>query len=261
MADKIYKESDDFRDTSTESSDGIIQNYPIKEWEVNFNQYTYDKLPKNMYSKSLKPFAMALIASRNSGKTAMFRYLFKNYLKGHFEIIIIFSNTIDSGQYDFLDTDLKYHSYDPEVLRELAETQREYKQKHGKYFNTLIIFDDCIHGVKEEPEIENVFLMGRHSATSICFISQSPTLLKTTWRQNITLLMVLRIKGLGKEYIINNFLLDLIDDDEYKNESPKKYLSKLIKSVTDIPYTALVIDYELLNREFFDCVKYFKAPL
>lgn len=254
--------SDSEYEDDIETTISSADEYPIGTWIPSIEQYTYKNLPVNYYSKSLKPFAMAIIASRNQGKSALFKFLYKKLLNGKFSMVIIFSNTMLSGQYNYINTKLKYTKYSSEVLENLQLTQDNYYRKHHKYFNTLVIFDDCISAnIKNDQSLENIFLMGRHRATSIAFLAQAPTLLRSTWRQNITHLFILRIKGLGKEYIIDNFLLDLVDDDDIADEKPNKFLKKLMKQVFAEKYRALVVEFEKESSAFYNCVSEFKGSV
>lgn len=253
-------DKDSLSDISS-SSAGCSDLPKLDYWEPNFPSYNHNDKPPAIYNRSIKPFAMMIISSRNQGKSVMLRHLYEEHFEGRFDLVIVFSNTLGNGWYDeFLQCKTKYNQYDEDVLINLLNIQQEHKAEYGKYLNVLTIFDDCVsEEIKNSEPLQNLFLMGRHMAISIVFITQSPTLAKTVWRQNTTHLIVLRCKGKGKEHIINGFLLDLVDEEDCGSMKPDAFLRKLLKSVFDERYTALVVDYDKEGNSLRDCMKLYRA--
>lgn len=214
-----------------------------------------------MYNRSLKPFSFIICSSRNQGKSVLLRDLYERHWEGNFHLVLVFSNTLGTNWYDsFIPASTKYHQYDEDILINLFKLQQEHKEKTGKYLNVLAIFDDCIsEELKHSEVLQNIFILGRHLGISICFITQSPTLVKSTWRQNTTHLAILRLKGLGKEHIINNFLLDLIEEEDTDGSKPATYASKLLRKTFEERYRALIVEYDNEGNSLRDVVSWYKA--
>jgi len=207
---------------------------------------------------------MVICASRNQGKSYMIRYLYETYFEKKFDSVIIFSKTLGSGFYDqFIKSKTKYSNFSPEVLKKLFLLQEENKKKRGFYMSILLIFDDCLGlNIMYNQELQDVFTLGRHLGLSIVFASQNPTCISQTCRQNTTHLVLLRCKGRGLENIINNFLLDLIDEDELPTNCKRVdvYLRNVIKKVFSTRYRALIIEYEKEGVSFEELGRKFLVP-
>jgi len=272
---------DDRSDTSSESnisratsraSVPVVRdlgNY-LDEWDpsVGFPKYTAANRPSYIQSGSLMPFAALVIASRNNGKSHLARYLLKKYLLKKFDIVIIFSNTIATGAYDFINTSLKYSDYSADALERASCLIEETKKTEGMYPNTLVIFDDCSsQKVKDCEVIAKIFVQGRHSGMSIMFITQSPTYAQPKWRQNTTHLFLLRTKGEVMKTLKTNFIADIIGeddipgaDDDTNERGINKFVTKLLRDIFKTPHKALVIEYEKSGNEFKSAAKTFIAP-
>lgn len=236
----------------------INESVNLKQWAPDFPLFDYKNRPKGIQPKAIKPFSLIICASRNSGKSVLFRCLYEQHFEGQFDIVILFSNTLGNGFYDeFIPNKTKFHHFDEGVLTNLLEIQEKQKKTSGFYLNTLVIFDDCIgDDVKNSEVIQDLFVLGRHKAISIVFITQTPTFCKTSWRVNTTHLIVLRIKGSGLDHIIDSFLSDLIEEDDITIPGMKadKYLRYLIKQTFSEKFRALVIDYNLEGSKLTECM-------
>ena len=246
----------------SENSDD--NNNDLHIWEPHFDNYKYNEKPPSLRLRSIKPFAMLICSSRNQGKTVMLRHLYEKQFEARFDLVILFSQTIGNGFYEqFMGEHKKtfYDEFDENVLININNIQEKVRKEKGFYLNILVIFDDCVsESIKHNEEIQNLFTRGRHKGISICFITQSPTLVKSTWRQNCTHLIVLRTKGLGLDNLKTNFLLDLIDAEEIPNNiKPDKYLNQIVKKVFNEKYNALVVEYDKEGNSLNDCIFQYKA--
>jgi len=222
------------------------------------------KAPHYLKSKSIKPFSLLAVATRSSGKSTMIRHLYKiNNFNKEFDIIIVISNTISTGFYDeFIDVNKRIlaSSYDEGILISLRENQDVYKAEHGIFPRALVILDDCIGDkVKYNNELQNLFCMGRHRGTSVIFISQTSTLIQSSWRQNSTHVIIMRLKGMGLKHVIENFLMDVIDQEDIGDSKGRidVYAANLIRFYMNIKYTAVVILYEAQGYGMNDFIKYY----
>jgi len=251
-------------DMSITNSDISIDSNDLENWNPSFPSYTYNEKPPFLRKKSIKPFSMILCASRNQGKSYMIRYLYENHWEKKFDLVMVFSKTLGSGFYDqFIKSKTKYSSFSPEILQKLFALQEEHKKKTSSYLNILCVFDDCLgSNIMYNQEVQDVFTLGRHLGLSVVFATQNPTCVSQTCRQNTTHLVLLRCKGRGLDNILNNFLLDLIDEDELPDHCKRVdvFLRSIIKKVFSIRYRALVIDYDKEGTTFSDCAKTFMVP-
>ncbi len=258
--DEIETNSNESNIDESEASDELLNEWNFDE---SFSSYNYKDKPAYLKNKSIKPFAVQILASRNTGKSYLAQHLLKTKFKGKFDLICIFSNTIGSGFYDFIESDLKFHSFEPEILAELIEEVDSVKEEFGTYPNTLVIFDDC-NGkkVKNSEDIERLFTLGRHKGISILFISQAAKFSNSSWRSNTTHLFLLQMKGTSLDFAKENYLDDLIDKDDIPEGmkiTTRDYLQKVIKWVFSEKYRMIVVEYEKTCNNFYDNVKFWKV--
>ena len=240
----------------------------LNKWDPKLTKFTAKSAPPHIKSGSIKPFAIPVIASRNSGKSYLLRDLYrKNDFSSKFDIIIVFSRTLPNGFLrSFMSTDTIFHDeYDPDVLVELGGSLDVYKNRHGWYPNTLIIFDDINDkSTLYCSNITDIFTRGRHRAMSVIYISQLSQSLPNYWRVNATLVILLKQKGLGLESSVKNYLLDQIDQDDAviikgRPSCVKIAACDLAKDVLYRKYHCLVINYEVDGMDFRDSVSWYKA--
>lgn len=155
----------------------------IKQWQPRF------------YYDRKQPFATIISASRNSGKSILVKYLYKNIWKPKkfFDVVIIFSKTLCNGFYQqFIDTKLLYDKYVPEALHSLQNIAKKYMHE-GKRFNFLCILDDSISlRQKYDEPLTDMFTQGRHYGASIVFITQKLSYASLTWVNNATEIIIMR---------------------------------------------------------------------
>jgi hypothetical protein len=246
---------------SSEPDNNLSEPASLNEWVPDFPVYTYKDRPQFSQPKSIKPFAMIIAASRNQGKSVLFKRLYEDHFRDKMDLVIVFSSTLGNGFYDdFIESKTKYTNYDEEVIYNLFNIQESVKKAKGYYLNTLVIFDDIVGDqIKHSEAIQDLFVLGRHRNISIAFLTQSPVLCKTTWRQNCTHLFLLRCKGSGLDHIIQGFLLDLVDDEDSTEMKPERYLRKILKSVFSEKYKSIVVEFDKEGNSLQDCMTSYKA--
>lgn len=259
----------------------FVNLYIMKSWDGFFPRYRHassrvgDKAPDGIKPGSIKPFAALVIASRASGKSYTVRDLFvRNDFNKMYDHIIVMSNTLLNGWYqNFINADKLISSslYSSDLLVKLDSIQDEHRSEYGIYPSALVILDDCVsERVKYSDELMQLFTMGRHKATSIIFISQSPTLVQSVWRQNATHCIMLKMKGLGLDNCIKNFILDLVDQEDVERHAEEYGISpstrvdvfarKMMTRHLSEKYNAIVVLYEQPGNRLDDYVCCYKAP-
>lgn len=243
----------------------MCANINLSEWNPDFPIYkTNDKdRPIKIKPKSIKPFSMIICSTRNQGKSTIIKYLYKTYFKNKYDIVIVFSKTLNNGFYSFVKSSTKYSKFDPNIIHKLLEIQNNQSEKTGYYYNILLIFDDMLgNDIFYSQEVSDIFTNGRHHAISIIFATQNPTCCNQSWRQNTTHLIVLRCKGRGQDHIINGFLLDIIDEEkDTSGMRADRFLRILMKKIFEERYRAIVIEYDKDDMYINQCMFYFKVPL
>lgn len=228
----------------------------IQKWDSHFDTI----------GTQMKPVAMIVSASRNQGKS----YLVKDIItkirasKKGWDIYIVFSNTLENGFYqEFIPGKTKYGAYDPMVIQKLLEIQKNKLSENKKPPSVMIIFDDCVSKkMIYDEEINFLFTRGRHMNLSVIFITQSPTMVNSVWRQNATHLFVLRSKGKSLDHILDNFLQDLFQIGDFGTENYNQLemkIRQLLKFVFEEQYRCLVCLYDDEGNDWQQCVKWYKA--
>lgn len=216
--------------------------------------------------KQIKPVAMIVSASRNQGKSYLIKDIITNIRNSGsgWDMYIVFSNTLENGFYqDFIPGKTKYGSYDPTVIRKLLTIQKEKLSENKRPPSVLVIFDDCVSNkMIYDEEINFLFTRGRHLNLSVIFITQSPTMVNSVWRQNTTHLFVLRSKGKSLDHILDNFLQDLFQIGDFTTENYsqlEKKIRLLLKFIFEEKYRCLVCLYDNEGNDWEQCVKWYKA--
>lgn len=250
----------DTHSTNSSLPSGLGVSNKITRWEPNFSSYTAKERPLYARQKSIKPFAMILTASRNRGKSFLIKHLYQTQWKNKFDLVILFSNTILSGGYDYINKPTKYSEYDEDIITQLWDIQETQKEENGYMLNILVVLDDCIsNAVRESQALSDLFTKGRHALISVVFSTQNPVQASQTFRQNCNYSVMLKTMGRGKEHLINSYLLDLVDPEDCQSMKPYKYMNQILKEVWSEPYQALVIEYDKQGDEIQDCVFHYRV--
>lgn len=197
--------------------------------------------------KQWNSFSMIISGSRMSGKSQMLKYLLhhpESNLAREFDIIVVFSKTIESGFYQsFLDSKLMYKQFRPEVIEDLNKLYYEFKAK-GKKFKYLAIFDDIIdQRIKYNETIGDCFYMGRHRGCSVIMITQKLSMFATGWFTN-TMIFIILYAGSRNEnkYVADKLVVDAVyKSSEIKNEKDAEHKAYLIITKICEDHNALII--------------------
>lgn len=149
------------------------------------------------------PFLMGVVAPRRSGKTNMVVDLLldKNKFRGVFDDAYIWSQTfkLDAKWKRIkIDEEHVFTTWNEAECREIMDEVEEEVEENPKH-HTLFIFDDMIDAkimnTHRLGAIESCAVRGRHSNISVIIISQQYMSLSTPIRNNITNLIVFRIRN------------------------------------------------------------------
>lgn len=190
------------------------------------------------------PFRLYIVGASGSGKTNCLVNLLKRkeFYKGYFDDIFVFSMTAMSGlddSYDDLEID-ESHFLPPEerYIQEIFRLQKlELKKLKdiSKLSKILFVMDDVQSYQKfvGSEYFLKMYLMGRHLNISIVLCGQSYTKLPRACRLNCSALMY--FKGSQNE------TLHLAEDYQCPNLS-KKQMVNMINYATEKKYSFLFID-------------------
>lgn len=221
--------------------------------------------PARFFAKYLKTygsFTSIVTGSRMSGKSNMIKFFLKSQhggkLMDKFDMIIIFSKTIENGQYSFLKTKLMFADYQEGVLETVKKLYFSQK-KQGKPFHSLVIFDDCVTGTKYKESIENHFYNSRHYHMSIIFLTQKASAASQNWKNNTTLFIILKsMSRKEKLYLSQDVIADGIEPQipiTVKEQQIVRIGTHLQTSMLD-DYNAIIVT-PFCKRK----IKQFTAPL
>lgn len=145
------------------------------------------------------PFFMICVGPRKKGKTnTILDFVYNKIPPGFFDLIIVYSKTIDDDDKwllmkDMVDRDYIFKNINPERLRSQFITISEVI-KIKPDFKTLMIFDDMISDNKASryhiDEVGELAVMGRHKGISVIFSTQVWKALGTPLRVNATNVLI-----------------------------------------------------------------------
>lgn len=173
-----------------------------------------------------KPFNFGLIASKGAGKTTLLLNLLSKKgspLYKRYDMIFLISPTAhnDDKMKDLVEDieDQYYNEMTPEVLEEILEKMKQYKQYNQKKKNIefCIIYDDCIHMLKQKnnnKKLSEIFTQNRHHKLSNIILVQKWTgYLPTIIRSNLDCLAIWKTQNKKEE---QSLLDEIGDPDELK---------------------------------------------
>ena len=118
-------------------------------------------------------FQLIIAGPSGSGKTNTVLYMIYNLL--HFDKILLFAKNLHQDKYQFLLYDFATR-IDPEVGCKVIQTLSQiiplHKGFQGNESQRLVIFDDFVYE-KNQNEIINYFINGRHFNCLVIYLSQS----------------------------------------------------------------------------------------
>jgi hypothetical protein len=152
------------------------------------------------------PFLMGVVAPRRSGKTNMTvdSLIDKKKFRGVFDEIYIWSQTFkldNKWKKIKIKEENVFTTWNESLCKQIMDDVEEEVSENSK-IHTLFIFDDIIDAkimnVHRLGCIESVAVRGRHSNISVIIISQQYMALSSPIRNNITNLIVFRIRNLDE---------------------------------------------------------------
>jgi len=154
---------------------------------------SFTNLPEWDPSTSFKKgeaFTFCMGCPRRSGKSYLFRHLFKSVFQHQFDLFVVFSETLESktGEefYNLFPhkNAVLFNRFKPEKLEALKRLQTTFMNRTGTMLNVLVVIDDCSSSLKDSKPLEDIFARGRHKQTSVIWLSQRPTMFSSTVRGN-----------------------------------------------------------------------------
>ena len=176
--------------------------------ELIFNDfYIKDKITQEETLDFVHPFTCKLFGSRGSGKTTwLINYLNFIELNGLNNFINIFFITNSSNQklFELLKCNVTFI------------TLKEFNLKVYKD-NTLVILDDMMLDVKDNPIIEQIYSRGRHCNISIFSLEQHSCYSNNVERVNTDYFLLFKFNdGINLDYFRKKFCSE-IEDVAFKN--------------------------------------------
>lgn len=183
-------------------------------------------------------FSSLFIASRNSGKSYLCRYLLLYKLRDKFDLSVIFcTNKQERDKYEqILETELSFDRYIPELVRDLVNTNEKRESEGKPKLDILIVMDDTVgNNIKNDDEMLQTYTNGRHNGLTIMYITQSMTLANTHWRNNSDYIFLFKQNSTQHRNTVRDNLLLGSADTEYEtsaqekrayNDMMKRYMSK-----------------------------------
>jgi hypothetical protein len=212
-------------------------------------RYWKEKFPK--LTKKILCFNAISLGSRRSGKTFLINDLLVRFLLNAFDIIIIICPKYSLYQYnDLIESYPKkilYRDYmDMKLINQIKEINSKVDKETLK-MNTLIIYDDMsTNKLRYDNELSSLFTTGRHAQLSIIFLTQTPTYIDNSWKNNIDLYFIFKLRANRyKDYIYENILSEEIEIEGIEKEDiQKKIILGIYNKIISEPYHCLVLDME-----------------
>lgn len=195
--------------------------------------------------KENEPFSQLIIASRNSGKSYLTRYLLLYKLRDKFDMFVLFVNSYEEREryLEIVPTQLAFDEYRPEIIKGIGDANEKRKLQGKKQLNVLVLFDDTSgNKIKNDDQILQTYINGRHKNLSVIFITQSYSLANSTWRSNSDIIMLLRQNSSQARESVRKTMLDgSMYIEEGVNE--KRFYNDLMRQFMSKTGDCLVIDY------------------
>jgi len=192
-------------------------------------------------------FSMLIAGSSGSGKTMLLRKILKECQKNYDYIVVLCPSLEFSGDYkDFEPHDGKnkkftlFHDYDPNVVKEIMQTQGDIIKRYGKKScpSVILILDDCLEFLRQHSLIEKVFFKGRHINISPIVLVQKLRGVSTILRVNTKYAIFFRA---GNTSEIEAFL------DTYTGKRERKHIEGELIDWFKQLYSFLFCDFKTQN--------------
>lgn len=180
--------------------------------------------------------SVAIVGSRNAGKTTLMKSLWP-FFKKKFDFIIVFCNNPQAEIYEFMDEKDRRFVFDifhPNILEQISEFQK----KSGNLFDIGVFFDDCssTRGNKFDDAIQQLYIRGRNMKCTVLFSTQSPSFIAKDNRANIDYLFLLKTRTVEmKNVVAERFLNGIVPiPPEIKGKQNKlDYINRWASDHTD----------------------------
>lgn len=148
-------------------------------------------------SDELKPFDFSLLdltqdysifidGSRTFGKSTFLQDLWENYIRGNFDLIIMFCDNPQGPAYKYFTEDERLFIF-PQFVPEIIKQIDYFQSKTNNALKVIFIFDDCSSrkANKFNNQLQQLFIRGRNIRCSVVFSTQYPTFITKESRGNI----------------------------------------------------------------------------
>jgi hypothetical protein len=189
-------------------------------------------------------FSMLMAGSSGSGKTQLLKGILKQAQQKYDYIVVLCPSLEFSGDYEDFTENKKYTQfgeYDPDIIREVMETQADIIRRHGKSRcpKVILILDDCLEFLKQHSLIEKVFFKGRHINISPIVLVQKLKGVSTILRVNTRYAVFFRA---GNSNEIEHFL------EAYTGKRERSKIEEELHEWFKQPYSFLFCDFK--NQDF-----------
>lgn len=185
-------------------------------------------------------FTSFIVGSTRSGKST-FLNKYVPEMKRHYDIILLFSNSVHSSTYNPIKK-LSNVIYRDHFIPELIQDFYKIQKKTNNFFSILVILDDEITS-KNISELVKLFCIYRNSGFSTIFAGQEFKFLNKAARNNINYLILMKQNNLlNYEEIYKAFFKGVLERHLGLDERAKKYIN-----------TAKCVDWlkdETMNHNF-----------
>lgn len=227
-------EEEDASSQRDEDEPADPESWEPSEWRPQFTRGTH--------------ISSILLASRNSGKSYLAKYLIEKRMVNKFDLaFIICGSPKERDNYVAILEGIHVYTAAfadlPEDLWERIKSQQQArKDAKLKMLDILVLFDDSV-GNKYSKDVLEMYTCGRHHNTTCFYLIQAVTLLSPTVRQNTDILILLKAKSSKlRDTIIEQMLRGTVELGDVKGSEEKKFYLRILAAYAKKQGDALVLD-------------------
>lgn len=191
-------------ETDSSSEADVDEDYKPASWKPSF--------------KADKPFSAMCLASRNSGKSFLTKYIFSQVLRGYFNVAFVITQTPDERE-EYVDVfknqGVVARGYDdiPETLWTDIKSNFEKRRLEGlPPLKIAVLIDDVGQVMRQNKDVVEMYTQARHFSLSIWWNSQHTSLIGTVVRGNSDIVVVLKLKSNQlKKSVLDNILRGTVE--------------------------------------------------
>lgn len=205
---------------------------------------------KNLELLFDKPFTMALLGSTKAGKTTFLSYIIPK-IAPMYDLVLMFSNSINSNVYDEikeLKNCVSYDKFHPELVEEFYSVNKKWKKVADDQIKILVVLDDEINK-KNDKTLKNLFAVMRNSNFATIFSGQDWSFINKANRNNLNYVYIFKQNSMMAyeeihKIFLKGILKDLLKDKITKSTSKFKQNEMEIDFIREATanYNILVID-------------------